>query len=385
VSRCRILVTDGETRAALAAVRALGARGHVVHVASERGRSLAGASRHALADHAIGNAAEAPAEWTGALERAAQEARADLLLPVGEVSLGCIYAFDVASRIRVACPSAHAYESVTDKHALLSRAERVGIAVPRGLLVEPRECPQELSELAFPVVVKSRRSRWLENGRWRSGEARIARDRADLERELSRPHAGMLVQEYVPGHGEGIFLLSRAGRTLVRFAHRRIREKPPTGGVSVLRESIQPDPDLLAASEALLADLEWTGVAMIEFRRDPSGRAVLMELNPRLWGSLQLAIDAGVDFASLLVALTRGESVDEVEARLGVRTRWLLGDLDHLLISLRRRRMRQLAGTRIPILVRDFARSFWDGTREEVFRADDPRPFFRELSERLRP
>ena len=91
---------------------------------------------------------------------------------------------------------------------------------------------------------------------------------------------GLLLQEFIPGHGEGIFLLAHRGRSLIRFAHRRLREKPPTGGVSVVSESIAIDPELLAQSERLLEELNWTGVAMIEFRRAPNGRATLMEINP---------------------------------------------------------------------------------------------------------
>src|SRR5439155_25387070 len=112
---------------------------------------------------------------------------------------------------------------------------------------------------------------------------------------------GVLLQEFVAGRGEGVFLLTDRGRPLARFAHRRLREKPPWGGVSVLSEAIAPDPELLAGSERLLAELALTGVAMVEFRRAPGGPAYLMEVNPRLWGSLQLAIDAGVDFPSMLV------------------------------------------------------------------------------------
>src|SRR5262249_60009739 len=109
-----------------------------------------------------------------------------------------------------------------------------------------------------------------------------------------------------------------------------------------------------------------------------------MELNPRLWGSLQLAVDAGVDFPSLLVALHRGEPISMPVPRLGVRTRWLLGDLDHLFVSLRRRSVRRQIGTSVPRLLGDFARSFADGTRLEVLRRDDWRPFLREVAVRWR-
>ena len=80
------------------------------------------------------------------------------------------------------------------------------------------------------------------------------------------------------------------------FAHRRLREKPPSGGVSVYRESVAPDPSLVARAAALLAGLGWRGVAMVEMKTDArTGTPYLMEVNGRFWGSLQLAVDAGVD------------------------------------------------------------------------------------------
>ena len=81
----------------------------------------------------------------------------------------------------------------------------------------------------------------------------------------------------------------------------------------------------------LLRALGWEGVAMVEYKRDVhSGEHVLMEVNGRFWGSLQLAIDAGVDFPSLLARVALGEKPAPVTRyRLGVRTRWTLGDLDH--------------------------------------------------------
>src|SRR5678815_1154177 len=93
-----------------------------------------------------------------------------------------------------------------------------------------------------------------------------------------------------------------------RFAHRRIREKPPSGGVSVLSESVAADPETVRKSLALLSALDWNGTAMVEYKQDRvTGQRYLMEINGRFWGSLQLAIDAGVDFPALLVAAALGE------------------------------------------------------------------------------
>src|SRR5213596_3534265 len=122
------------------------------------------------------------------------------------------------------------------------------------------------------------------------------------------------------------------------FAHRRLREKPPAGGVSVYRESIALQDGLVGAGLRLLEALDWRGVAMIECKREPAtGRHVIMEVNGRFWGSLQLAIDAGVDFPSLLVARAFGERASGPhEYKLGIRSRWEWGGVDYLIARIRR-------------------------------------------------
>ena len=163
----------------------------------------------------------------------------------------------------------------------------------------------------------------------------FVRDRAECDEALAAlpPTAyPVLLQSRVRGPGEGLFALRWNGRVIAQFAHRRLREKPPAGGVSVYRESIAIDPALAAAGRRLLDSLNWQGVAMIECKRDvESGDPVFMELNGRIWGSLQLAIDAGIDFPALLAACALGASVPPTNGyRLGVRSRWFWGDVDHV-------------------------------------------------------
>jgi predicted ATP-grasp superfamily ATP-dependent carboligase len=140
---------------------------------------------------------------------------------------------------------------------------------------------------------------------------------------------------------------------------------------------------LVDAAEALLGDVGWQGVAMVEFKRSArAGRGYLMEVNGRLWGSLQLAIDAGVDFPVLLVRTALHQPVASVTSyRVGVRTRWFWGDVDHLIARLRYSRERLHLAPDAPSVagaVRDFLRFWRRGDRWEVWDRDDPWPFWRE-------
>jgi predicted ATP-grasp superfamily ATP-dependent carboligase len=146
----------------------------------------------------------------------------------------------------------------------------------------------------------------------------------DLSAAAAAARGPLLVQEYVPGTGQGVELLLRDGVPLAAFQHRRIREVPVTGGASAFRVSVPLDPELLAPSVALLRELRWTGLAMVEFRVGPGGPR-LMEINGRIWGSLPLAVRAGVDFPGMLADLFLGAPLRNVPPigayRLGVTSR----------------------------------------------------------------
>ena len=194
-----------------------------------------------------------------------------------------------------------------------------------------------------------------------------------------------LIQRRVEGDGQGLFALMDRGKPVVLFAHRRLREKPPSGGVSVLRESIALPQPMTEYALRLLQHASWHGVAMVEFKVDrQTGIPLLMEVNGRFWGSLQLAIDAGLNFPYLLYRMATGEEL-QLPAngyRTGVKSRWLLGDLDHLLLRL----FKSDAELSLPLnsptklqTLLDFCRFYQRDMRYEVLRLDDPKPFAYEL------
>lgn len=92
----------------------------------------------------------------------------------------------------------------------------------------------------------------------------------------------------------------------------------------------------------LLRELNWYGLAMVEFKVDPrDGVPKLMEINPKLWGSLNLAIASGVDFPALLYRLAVDGDVRPVfDYQVGVRCRFLLADSLHFLANPHRFRLK---------------------------------------------
>jgi predicted ATP-grasp superfamily ATP-dependent carboligase len=384
-----VLVTDGDQRAALAVVRSLGRAGYEVHVCSVRRKSIAGASRYSSGNHAVADPLRHSELFLSDLERVAAATRADVLIPISEASLLVVLPKREQFSCAIPFADANAFDRVCDKQAVLQMARTHGIAVPGQAVVAKAADISLLDDsLRFPLVLKPSRSVAGQDGkRIRAGVA-YASNVQELREELRYMPVDaypVLLQQRVDGAGLGISVLVWEGALVAAFAHQRIREKPPSGGVSVLRESVPIDQMLLTRSLALLRDFKWKGVAMVEYKLDShTGVPYLMEINGRFWGSLQLAIDAGVDFPNLLVQLALGATPSPViKYETGVRSRWEWGDVDHFLA-----RMLHPAATvttssgalkpRRLAAITEFVHGFDRGTRSEVFRPDDLGPFFRE-------
>lgn len=112
----------------------------------------------------------------------------------------------------------------------------------------------------------------------------------------------LIIQKRIPNHGHAIgvsVLFNKKKKCIACFAHRRLQQYPNTGGPSTSRISIMND-TLIKKSIKILKKLNWCGVAMVEWKIDPNtNRPMLLEINPRFWGSLELAVRSGVNFPLL--------------------------------------------------------------------------------------
>ncbi|HJT21825.1 MAG TPA: ATP-grasp domain-containing protein [Nitrospira sp.] len=246
---------------------------------------------------------------------------------------------DELGRAGSTIPSSVSYNLVSDKYRLMQLAKQLDVPIPSTIFVPDgnvRPVVQGIRQ--YPVVVKPGRSLLRAEADWiKTGVHVVASEREliNLYQRIPYLRHPSLIQERIEGSGEGIFGLFDRGRPCALFAHRRIREKPPSGGVSVLRESIALPKPMTDYAVRLLEHVKWNGVAMVEFKTDRrTGTPMLMEINGRFWGSLQLAIDAGLNFPHMLYQMAHGiQVVRPLDAyRVGAKSRWLLGDFDHLLM-----------------------------------------------------
>jgi predicted ATP-grasp superfamily ATP-dependent carboligase len=335
----------------------------------------------------VPDALSEPGAFVDVLTRYVRLNNVGVVLPVTDPSLLAVLgARERFGEARIPFPTLDIVRAVSDKSRLAEAAAACGIAFPAQHVAGDLAAASALGEtLTYPVVIKPARSVGETDGVQVKLGVKHAADRAEYEaRVAAMPAAAypLLMQQRIVGPGVGVFLLVWDGAPVAVFAHRRVRELPPSGGVSVCAESVAAEPMLVERSRALLARFGWCGVAMVEYKLDAtSGTPYLMEINGRFWGSLQLAIDAGVDFPAMLVACALGTPPAPPSYRIGVRGRWGWGEIDHLLHRVRRSN----AALSLPPGSPSRARAIVDalppwgvGGRDFVWRASDPRPFVHE-------
>ena len=377
-------VTDGQQRATLALVRALGREGIPVTVGSSSTDSLAGFSRFCARRVRYPSPTEQGEAFQASLLKEIQSGQYRVLVPMTDITTILVAQMrdSLDPFVHVPISTAEQINQVQDKRQVLVAAQKIGIACPATFMLHDNENLGAVAEkLQYPVVVKPRLSWLWRRGEWVSGGVQYAHSADDLRRKYTQAHSVIpnpLVQERIEGEGRGVFLLIWKGELKAAFCHRRLREKPPWGGVSVYRESVPFDREIVDKSYKLLQAFGWQGPAMVEFKVDNrDGQLKLMEVNGRFWGSLQLVLDAGLNLPLLYYRLAIGEDVpSEFDYKVGVRSRWLLGDLDQLLIRWTHRRGNGFSPDKTSKLRAslDFMKFYEPNLHYEILRLEDPAP-----------
>lgn len=310
----------------------------------------------------------------------AKSARAGWVVPASDSSLQVVAAAyeDLSRFCAVGSPPPHIVQRILDKSVTLATAAKVGVPVPVSWVIESAsDLEAALAQMRFPIVAKPadktrKTMHWFKTRTFTSaGELRFAFE------DQPRFGEGLLFQTYHGGDGVGIEVLMAGGNLVASFQHRRLSETPPSGGVSVVAVSEPTDSILVEYSVRLLRALEWEGVAMVEFRHDRlTGEAVLMEVNGRFWGSLPLAVAAGMDFPLYAWQLSQGIAPSVPPYRCGLRVRWTAGALNRFAYVFAERGVRLSLWNATSQLLADFR----PGTRSAMWSWRDPAPAVQEVS-----
>lgn len=155
-------------------------------------------------------------------------------------------------------------------------------------------------EVLFPLVVKPRTGCAAVGFYVANNEEDLLEyyDKAELK------YGKMLIQEYIPQDGlqyKCELFIDHSGELKGSCVFAKVRWYPINGGSSTLNETVDR-PDIIDNCQNLLKEIGWRGYAdidLIEDKRD--GKVKIMEINPRITGSVKICYEAGVNFSQLIL------------------------------------------------------------------------------------
>lgn len=250
--------------------------------------------------------------------------------------------------------------------------------------LEPRL--RESARRGFPAHV-SPIVAWEEREDGARGETEriLVRNIAELRRLLySREDfvtPGCVVEPRPRGTYLGYGVICDGGSPIVEIFRERLRERSALSGVSTLSRTVAPDPELRELGRKLLRALSWHGPAMVECLRTRDGVLRLVSVVGRMWGSVQLGVNAGVDVPLICYRMAEGSPLPTTMrlAKPGHTLRWWVGDVEQAVqrVSGKSDRVGWIDRARAVAEVMD-PRALWRA-HGDVFDPADPLPFAYEV------
>lgn len=302
-----VLVSEGlsgQSRCTVAAARALHAAGYEVAVTVSGGISMAAASRACGRRVTVPLADDDPIAYATAVREEMARNEYAVILPTSDAAL-----------IALDAPVRH----LLDKAECSRRAEAAGLAVAPGRVFADAAAMRDAAdELEYPLVAKPAIKRSL--------ATRV--DDAETLRAMSGAVGEMIVQPFIDASMTAVAGVAWRGRLVAAVHMEYERIWPLPCGTVASARTVSPDP---AVEAGLMRVLEgFDGPFHAEFLGP-----YLQDLNPRLHGTLPLAVASGVNLAAVYCELVRNVDVQAKRGAPDIFFRWIEGDVRSIARSMR--------------------------------------------------
>lgn len=372
----RVVFTGGEHVAGLAAARGLQRGGHEAHAAVGTAGSYVARSRAVSSTTVVPHARDDALGFAVAVADVARRVGADVVLPGIDAAMFAIAAHrESFDGVVTGAPPLEIVQRATDKSLLEELAADAGLAVPRTTPATREELASAAERLGYPLVVKPVRSDVEVGADHRIHVAPVVvRAAIELDAVLSStPGADWLLQPFLESTLGAVAGVAWDGAIVCAVHQKAVRIWPPECGISSYARTVPRDAELEQGVSRLVRAIGWSGIFQAQFLHTADG-PLLIDFNPRFYGSLALAIGAGLNLPAIWVDLLAGRPPRVGDYRVGVRYRTEEGDVRAL-------RHELLHGNRGSALRGLIPRP---GTVHPIFELRDPGPILVSLRKLVR-
>lgn len=368
-----ILVTDAQDRPGLAATRCLGVAGHRVTAAATAWWAPGLWSRYCTSRRLVPIVHDGVDAYVAALEEIVRSRPHSVLLPGTDETLHAVSSRreQLTPYVELGLPEPEVVARALSKACLAQVAEEVGLPTPDGRVCEDAdEACHAARSFGFPVLVKGVDTIREVDGRMIRYPTRLVSDEGEL-RDAQRAIGACIVQRRCAGNVTAFLGIATEKGLLGSVLNRYRRTWPPVAGMASFSETMEIPRALADKVRALIDAIGWRGIFQLQMIEGEDGSMRPIDLNPRLFGSMEIARASGVPLSTLWCAWLLGLDPPPATARPGTRYRWEQGDARRLLWQARNGDARGALAAAAPR----------KGTAHPYWEARDPLPFLAQCIE----
>lgn len=315
MSQCDVLITYCWNRVGYNIMRSLSAKGLKVWAADTSRSNICSKSKFCAGSFTYPDPFKQEAEFILCLKNKIAELGPIMLLPTHDESQVIMrHRNEFPEDLIIPYMDVESLVHLSDKAWATEKADECGVPTPRVF--------KEWTEVdVFPCVFKT----VIGNS---AKTVFFPKDRQELEKLAKEFHGEkVLIEERIGGTDYSVDCVRWDGFFKASTYHALVT-KTDGGGTTTQREIVSA-PELEEYAKMLLDHVGFKGVCGIDFRYDPvTGKAAFIEVNARFTGGLATPITAGFDIPWIVYSLaTTGHYNDEIELKVGTRTKWILGDI----------------------------------------------------------
>ncbi|BAU28301.1 putative ATP-grasp superfamily ATP-dependent carboligase [Aneurinibacillus soli] len=295
------------------------------------------------------------------------------------------YRTELSRYYRFLLPEHSLVEAVLDKRLTYELARKHNIPCPKTFVIhDEHQLEQIIHEVTFPCILKPvYSSDFRKRIDHRLYKKAIMVEQASELREgylFYRQFGELMIQEVIPGNEACIYsvktFFDEQMNVIGVWMNQKIHQFPPHFGSTALALSVR-DEEVVEACVSFLNELQFKGLAITEFKKDPrDGKLKFIEINPRIGLTQRLSIACGVDLAYLYyLSLTDQNPSPVNRQKEGIKWVYLVRDF----LSFRQK---QKNGE---MTFTEWIKCLSGGEKvEALFAWDDPLPFVRSFTSHLR-
>lgn len=231
------------------------------------------------------------------IKKAIEQGKYNLVIPMSDFPAGILaehktkftpYAYICVNDLPI-------FELASDKLQTMRICMEKGLPCPKTVIADDID-DLDLNGWLYPMVVKPR------TGYGANGFS-IVQDEEELRRVFAatrKKFGPPLIQEYIPQTGQQYqveMFMDKEGNCKSFVLMDKLRWYPLDGGPSTINMTVK-DEKIREDCIALLQAMHWRGYASFDLIRDPrDGTAKILEINPRINGTIKICFFAGVNMA----------------------------------------------------------------------------------------